>query len=250
MSQTWDTPDWQRSPLVPFINLDLARVNVGPNPPPVVQLVNVPGGLGGLVVLAFASGSGSAKVVSLPSNTTLYTVPVDATTHFKFLRLTDFVPGDTQLQFTGQVVGFPGHSQLRAYAVIDTALVFTDSNFPLAVSPVLASAPVLSVAVDATFAANAYATVVAGVAGQTIRVLSISGSADTATGGSLGWYDGRTGSPPRIASSPFQAVGALSLIDLGAAYGGRALTAGNGLFANPLASGPINWRGTVTYTQT
>ena len=85
---------------------------------------------------AWQTVNGIASVVSLPSNTTLFSTAnlstgADGTTHRATITPDQLVPGDSQLQFSVTASGASAFASLAAYAVLGTTFVSTDFNRPL-----------------------------------------------------------------------------------------------------------------------
>lgn len=134
MSQTFDTPDWQKSALTPFANLDaFGHVGGGQD-----LVVNTPlaGGLGGIVGVATSrTAGGVVTITGQPSGVVLYFNNDGSGTERTFLvTLDQFAPGDDSIRFECSASGASAEALLRAYAISETALVVTDPRFPLAVA--------------------------------------------------------------------------------------------------------------------
>lgn len=116
---------------------------------------------------------------------------------------------------------------------------------PFDVSPAPRHA-VKSIAINTAFPINTNTQIIAGVAGQTIRLLSITGAVDTAAAGVLLTF--QDGSGGTQIGGHHCGTTTPAHQDYAAALGGRALSVGNGLFGNPGGTSVV-FRGTIAYSQ-
>ena len=142
-----------------------------------------------------------------------------------------------------------GQLAVRIAAPLGQALMA--ASLPVALAsdqPAVPVAPLgdaLTVAVTNALGAGADTTIIAGVAGKSIRVLSLNLAPDAAVaGGQLLVKDGTGG--VTIGVVPFSQVPP-NPQDWAGSTAGRKLTTGNPLVLN--SSSAANWRGTITYTQ-
>lgn len=133
-TNAFDTPDWQRSAIVPFANL-AAIGHVGQTQDSAVT-VPIGGGLAGIVgTYSCQTVNATVSITSLPSNTVIFSQSLqDGKVHTFKVTLDQLVAGDTQLTFDAHASGASAVASLIAYAITETAFVYGDKRFPVPVT--------------------------------------------------------------------------------------------------------------------